>query len=194
MTAREVATIAIRTCQWAHIFQIQVRRFWEDWYRESDGYYPWDGDDENSIFVGDRIFMISAIQHVIDGLVCLKDELLSRGESGEKIERILNNIVGGDIKNNLKLLRNMNEHDIQYISKKGRKRNQFESLVSKNQVNYYTNAHWTIEDRKNGNFFIGNIDLRALEDSVKEQIGNIDKMCSKICYKYYFLDENVKER
>lgn len=61
MTAREVATIAIRTCQWAHIFQIQVRRFGEDLYRESDGYYPWDGDDENSIFVEDRIFMISAI-------------------------------------------------------------------------------------------------------------------------------------
>ena len=67
MTARELAEIAVRTCQWTHIFQVQVKRFLEDFNRKGDGVFPWEGDDEMSLFAGDRIFMISAIQHVING-------------------------------------------------------------------------------------------------------------------------------
>ena len=185
MIARELAEIAVRTCQWTHIFHVQVKRFLEDFDRKGEGICPWEGDDEVSLFVGDRMFMISAIQHVINGLDYMNRELYSRNESTEEIEGILKHIADNETRNNLKLLRNMNEHDIEYMAENGRKQDQFVRQLKKNGINYSINAHWTFVDGKNKVFLIGNVDVVALMESVKEQSKNIDKLCSEIFYKYY---------
>lgn len=46
MTARELAEVAVRTCQWVHIFRVQEKRFLEDFDRDRNGEYPWEGKDE----------------------------------------------------------------------------------------------------------------------------------------------------
>ena len=189
MTARELAEIAVRTCQWTHIFQVQVKRFLEDFDRKGDGVFPWEGDDEMSLFAGDRIFMISAIQHVINGLDYMKSELRLRNESTEQIEEILNHIAAEETRNNIKLLRNMNEHDIEYMAGNGRKQDQFVRQLKKNGIEYSINAHWTFIDGKNKVFLIGNIDVIALAKEVKKQSRNIDKLCSELFCKYYWFNE-----
>ena len=46
MTARELAEVAVRTCQWVHIFRVQEKRFLEDFDRDRNGEYPWEASDE----------------------------------------------------------------------------------------------------------------------------------------------------
>ena len=189
MTARELAEVAVRTCQWVHIFRVQEKRFLEDFDRDRDGKYPWEGDDEVSLFVGDRIFMISAIHHVINGLDYLKKELNIRNESTKEIEAVLKEIAGEEIRRDLKLLRNMNEHDIEYMTENGRKQDQLQRQFKKNGVTYSINAQWTFVDGEKEVFLIGNIDMFELAKSVKKQIKNIDNICRQIFEKYFCLYE-----
>ena len=44
MIARELAEIAVRTCQWTHIFHVQVKRFLEEFERKGEWIFPWEGD------------------------------------------------------------------------------------------------------------------------------------------------------
>ena len=189
MTARELAEVAVRTCQWVHIFRVQEKRFLEDFDRDRNGEYPWEGKDEVSLFVGDRIFMISAIHHVINGLDYLKKELNVRDESTKEIEAVLKEIAGEEIRRDLKLLRNMNEHDMEYMTENGRKQEQLQRQIKKNGVTYSINAQWTFVDGEKEVFFIGNIDMIELAKSVKKQTKNIDKICRQIFEKYFCLDE-----
>ncbi len=189
MTARELAEVAVRTCQWVHIFRVQEKRFLDAFDKDRDGEYPWEGNDEVSLFVGDRIFMISAIHHVINGLDYLKKELNIRNESTKEIEAVLKEITGEEIRRDLKLLRNMNEHDIEYMTENGRKQDQLQRQFKKNGVTYSINAQWTFVDGEKEVFLIGNIDMIALASAVKNQIKNIDKICSQIFEKYFCLYE-----
>ena len=103
--------------------------------------------------------MISAIHHVINGLDYLKKELNVRDESTKEIEAVLKEIAGEEIRRDLKLLRNMNEHDMEYMTENGRKQDQLQRQIKKNGVTYSINAQWTFVDGEKEVFFIGNIDM-----------------------------------
>ena len=119
----------------------------------------------------------------------MKKELNVRDESTKEIEAVLKEIAGEEIRRDLKLLRNMNEHDMEYMTENGRKQDQLQRQIKKNGVTYSINAQWTFVDGEKEVFFIGNIDMIELAKSVKKQTKNIDKICRQIFEKYFCLDE-----
>lgn len=119
----------------------------------------------------------------------MKKELNIRNESTKEIEAVLKEIAGEEIRRDLKLLRNMNEHDIEYMTENGRKQDQLQRQFRKNDITYSINAQWTFVDGEKEVFLIGNIDMIELAKSVKKQIKNIDNICRQIFEKYFCLDE-----
>lgn len=83
----------------------------------------------------------------------------------------------------------MNEYDIEYMTENGRKQDQLQRQFKKNGVTYSINAQWTFVDGEKEVVLIGNIDMIALASAVKNEIKNIDKICSQIFEKYFCLDE-----
>lgn len=140
MTSTQLFLLAYQTCQWWNAVFIQVKRFF-DVLEEEHGGTPWDDGAANSMFVAERMFLITAIYHAIENIQKLDVELqrvndITLQKVLQKIEAVASLI---DIKN----LRDMNEHGLDYLINKGRRQDQFRSSVKKDDYKILTTAAWT---------------------------------------------------
>ena len=74
MNETQLFILSMQTCQWWNAVFIQSKRFFE--ILESDhGGTPWDEGNANSMFVAERMFLITALHHAIENLQKLNIEL-----------------------------------------------------------------------------------------------------------------------
>ena len=71
-----------------------------------------------------------------------------------------------DIKN----LRDMNEHSLDYLLEEGQKQDQFRSLVEKDGYTIHTTASWTIVHGDAKIMFLGKVEIDKLLLVMKEQL------------------------
>ena len=81
-----------------------------------------------------------------------------------------------DIKN----LRNMNEHILDYLMDEGHKQNQFKTTVNKNGYTILTTAAWTYEHIDADVTLIGNIDINRLIQCITNQLSLVRKKTKEV--------------
>lgn len=185
MNNQTLALLALRTAQWCHMFLIQTKRFIDAFNVGTEGTFPWEENDKSSIFLGDRLFFITALHHAVTNLNCVYKELKKRNEDVENLKTIIDTIVTEDMVKDIKDLRNMNEHDIDYMTKNGNSQKRFSSIVEKNNFRYQTNAHMTVLIGQAQSFTIGKIQIPELINKFKLQVPQIDTICEEVFEKYY---------
>ena len=115
MTSTQLFLLSYQTCQWWNAVVIQAKRFL-DVLEDDHGGNPWN-NERNSIFMAERLFLITAIFHAIQDLEKLDYELQRAGDTSLQIViKAIENVAPlADIKN----LRDMNEHSIDYLVEEG---------------------------------------------------------------------------
>lgn len=187
MNNQTIALLALRTAQWCHMFLIQTKRFIDALDAGTGGTYPWE-EDKSSVFLGDRLFFITALHHATTNLSCLYEELNQCNEDVEDLKRIIDAIVTEDMLKDIKDLRNMNEHDIDYTTGNGNAQKRFSSIVEKDNFRYQTNAHWTVLIGQAKSFTIGKIQVLEIIEKFQLQMPQIDSICKEVFEKYYSIN------
>lgn len=185
MGAKELALLALRTDQWCHMFLIQTGRFIDALEDGTGGSFPWEENDRSSLFIGDRMFLITALHHAIKSLRNMQEELARRGENVEVINSIIEKIGTQRLLNDIRALRNMNEHDLEYMTGNGKSPEKFVCTVEKNGCRYRTTAHATVVIGDARSFTIGNIQIGDLVEKMKGLMPKIDRICQEIFEKYF---------
>ena len=185
MDNKTLALLAVRTDQWCHMFLIQAKRFLNAFDDDCSGTFPWQDSKGSSIYVGERLFLITALHHAIVNLNCMYKELKKRDENVDDLKLIVDMIARKDMLRDILDLRNMNEHDIDYMTGNGRSQKRFFSIVEKNNYRYQTNAHMTVRIEKAQSFSIGNIQVPEIIKKFQLQMPEIDNICERIFVKYF---------
>lgn len=175
---RQLSILALQTCQWWNAVFAQGKRFLDLLEKEHGG-TPWDNEN-NSMFVAERMFLITAIHHAIENLYKLNIELQRNDDTSLQI--IIQTIESvaplADIKN----LRDMNEHGLDYLIEKGKKQSEFRSTVKKDGYEILTTAAWTHVHGDAKVILLGNIQIDKLLLIMKEQMPKIKKKTQEIFY------------
>lgn len=172
MTSTQRWLLAYQTCQWWNAAFVQADRFF-DVLEKSHGGTPWDEGDANSMFVAERAFLIMAIFHAIEDLEKLNYECLRKGDAS--LELVLQAIGSVAPLEDIKNLRDMNEHNLDYLMEEGRKQGQFRSIVKKNGHAIHTTAAWTIVHGDAKTMLLGTVEIDKLLLVMKEQLPFVRK-------------------
>ena len=167
MTSTQLFLLSYQTCQWWNAVIIQAQRFFDVLEKEHGG-TPWDNGDENSMFIAERMFLITAIYHAIENLQKFDVELQRNNDYSMKsvLQEIEKVALFDDIKN----LRDMNEHGLDYLVNKGRKQEQFHSTVIKDDYKIITTAAWTHINGDKKMILLGNVQVDKLLIVMKKQL------------------------
>lgn len=184
MDNQTLALLALRTAQWSHMFLIQAKRFLNAFEDRGGGNFPWENDDSSSVYICDRLFFVTTLHHAIVNLKCIYAELKKRGENVADLKLIVDTLATESMLKDIRDLRNMNEHDIDYMTGNGNSQERFSSVVEKNNYKYQTNAHMTILIGKAQSFTIGKIQVPELIEKFKVQMPYIDNICKLVFEKY----------
>ena len=120
------------------------------------------------MFVAERMFLITAIHHAIEDLEKLDCERQREGDTS--LRSVLQKIEIVAPLQDIKNLRDMNEHHLDYLMGKGRKQSQFQTSVEKNGFEIFTTPTWTIIHHDAQMIMVGNIELDKLIIVMKEQL------------------------
>ena len=167
MTSTQRFLLAYQTCQWWNAVFIQAKRFTEV-LDKSNGEEPWESRGETSAFLAERAFLIMAIHHAIEDLEKLDYECRREGDSS--LQSVLQAIETVASLEELKNLRDMNEHNLDYLLGSGRKQDIFRSVVEKNGYTIHTTAAWTIVHGDAQTMLLGNVEIDKLLLVMKEQL------------------------
>lgn len=180
MTSTQLFLLSYQTCQWWNAVIIQAQRFFDVLEKEHGG-TPWDNGDENSMFVAERMFLITAIHHAIENLQKFDVELQRNNDYSMKsvLQEIEKVASFDDIKN----LRDMNEHRLDYLANKGRKQEQFRSTVIKDDYKIITTAAWTHINGDAKMILLGNVHIDELLLVMKKQLPIVRNKTKEIFYK-----------
>ena len=140
MTSTQLFILSMQTCQWWNAVFIQAKRFLEVLENDHGG-TPWDEGDANSMFVAERMFLITALHHAIENLQKLNIELQRNNDC--TFQTVLDAIEMVAPLKDIKNLRDMNEHGLDYLMDKGRKQEDFRKTVKKGDYEIHTTAAWT---------------------------------------------------
>ena len=177
MTSTQRFLLAEQTCQWWNAVFVQAKRFF-DLLENGRGGTPWESDSTNRVFVAERLFLITAIYHAIENLEKLGYELQRQGDTSlqsalQAIEKIA---PLQDIKN----LRDMNEHSLDYLVDKGRKQSDFRTTVEKNGYSILTTAAWTHVHGDAHAILLGNVEIDKLLLVMKEQLSFVRQKTKEV--------------
>ena len=176
MTSTQRFLLSYQTCQWWNAVMIQAKRFL-DVLEDDHGGDPW-SNEKNSMFIAERMFLITAIFHAIEDLEKLDFELQRTGDNSlqlvlEAIEKVA---PLADIKD----LRDMNVHNLDYLMDEGRKQDQFRSTVTKDEFAIHTTAAWTIVHGDAKIMLLGNVEIDKLLATMKEQLSFVQAKTKEI--------------
>lgn len=77
------------------------------------GGIPWDNNENNSMFIAERMFLITALHHAIENLQKLNIEI--QRENGDSLQNVISSIEVVVLLQDIKNLRDMNEHKFDYL-------------------------------------------------------------------------------
>lgn len=155
--SQQLEILVCQCGQWYNSVLVQGRRFL-DVFDTTHGQFPW--DDEPSIFLPEKMFLITAIHHAIQHLEKLNEELEERGDMS--FRPFLEGIASKEERRKIKDWRNMNEHEIEYLIGEGRYPGKNISIVEKNGYKFKINANMTFLHGSIGIFLIGGIEIDKL--------------------------------
>ena len=165
MTSTQLFILSMQTCQWWNAVFIQAKRFFD--ILESDhGGTPWDEGNSNSMFVAERMFLITALHHAIENLQKLNIELQRNNDA--TFQAVLGAIEAVASLQDVKNLRDMNEHGLDYLVDKGRKQNDYRKTVEKGEYKIHTTAAWTHVNGDANLILLGNVEIDKLLLVMKE--------------------------
>ncbi len=159
MTSTQRFLLTCQTCQWWNAVFIQANRFF-DVLEESHGGTPWDPGDANSMFVAERMFLITAVYHAIEDLEKLDYELQREGDVS--LHSVLESIEKVAPLQDIKNLRDMNEHNLDYLMDEGRRQNEFGASVEINGYKILTTAAWTHVHGDARTILLGKVEIDKL--------------------------------
>lgn len=176
MTDGELFWLSYRTYQWWNATIIQGKRFLNV-LSDDHGGIPWN-NDKNCMFVAERMFLITAVYHAIVNLQKLSIELQRNNDMS--MEAILNNIEKVVTFDKIKNLRDMNEHDLDYLVKKGQKQQDFSSHFEKDGIKFTTTAAWTHVDNDAEMILLGNVEIDKLLLVMKKHLLEVSEKTKEI--------------
>ena len=88
MTNTQLFILSQKVCQWWNAVFIQADRFF-DVLNTSHGGTPWDNCDKNSMFVADRMFLITAIHNAVEDLQKLNRLPCNRISAARQVPRFV---------------------------------------------------------------------------------------------------------
>lgn len=167
MTSTQRFLLAYQTCQWWNAVFIQAKRF-VDVLDNGNGEEPWESGGETSAFLAERTFLIMAIHHAIEDLEKLDFECQREGDAS--LQSVLQAIETVASLEDIKNLRDMNEHNLDYLLEKGKYQDLFRSVVEKNGYTIHTTAAWTIVHGDAKTMLLGNVEIDKLLLVMKNQL------------------------
>lgn len=176
MTSAQRFLLSYQTCQWWNAVFIQAKRFL-DVLEDDHGGDPW-SNEKNSLFIAERMFLITAIFHAIEDLEKLDSELRHQGD--ESLQIVLQAIEKVAPLQDVKNLRDMNEHTLDYLLEMGRKQDQYRSTVQKEEYTFHTTAAWTIVHGDAQTMLLGNVEIDKLLVAMKEQLPLVQEKTKEV--------------
>ena len=167
MTSTQLFILSMQTCQWWNAVFVQAKRFFEV-LEINHGGTPWDEGDANSMFVAERMFLITALHHAIENLQKLNVELQRKNDN--TFQPVLDAIELVAPLEDIKNLRDMNEHGLDYLVDKGRKQDDYRKTVKKGDYRIHTTAAWTHVYGDAELILLGNVEIDKLLLVMKEQL------------------------
>ena len=183
MTNTQLFILSQKVCQWWNAVFIQADRFF-DVLNTSHGGTPWDNCEKNSMFVADRMFLITAIHNAVEDLQKLNIEL--QREKDNSLQSVLNDIDKIAPWDDLKNLRDMNVHDLDYLVEKGQKEEKFRSKVKLGNTEVLTTAAWTHINHDENVILVGNIKIKELLSVMETHLPFIRQKTKKVYEKTLF--------
>ena len=174
--------LAYQTCQWWNAVFVQFTRFL-DVLEKNHGGTPWEPGDENSMILAERFFLIMAIHHAIEDLETLDHDLQQKGDAS--LHSVIQEIEKAAPLEDIKNLRNMNEHYLDYLMNEGHKQNQFFTKDEKNRINIFTSAAGTYINGDLNEFKLWKLSLNALLFTMKKQLPIVQEKTRAIYYEAY---------
>ena len=144
---------------------------------------PWDDSESFDMFLADKIFLITAIHHSIVNMEKLNAELINRGDTS--FQGVLDSIATAEERKQIRIWRNMNEHDLDYLSNNGNYQKEFITTVKKGDYTFETNAFVTLIHGDAKIFLIGSIEIDKLLVRFKENMAQIQKKSKEIFERYF---------
>lgn len=175
LTSTQLWILSIRTCQWWNAVFVQAKRFLDE-FDSTHGATPW--DEETNMYIADRMFLIVAIYHALENLQMLDMELQKENDYSMSIVLDAINSVAPleDIKN----LRDMNIHGLDYLVEKGRKQDQYKCLVTEGEYTIQTTPAWTVVHGDAKMILMGNVHVDKLLLVMKEHLPMVQAKTKEI--------------
>lgn len=184
ITNWQLEQLVFQSGQWYNSVLVQGKRFL-DAFDATHGQFPW--DDDSSIFLPEKMFLITAIHHAIQHFEKLNEELETRGDMS--FYPFLEKIVSKEERSEIKNWRNMNEHEIEYLIGKGRYPGKNISTVEKDGHKFEIGANVTFLNGNVGLFLIGGIKIDKLLLKFKENQSKTLKKLEEI-----FIAASISDR
>lgn len=176
LTHAQWSHLAYDTCQWWNAVFVQAERFF-DVFQRHRWTEPWDNQE---IFIPERMFFITAINHALEYTERFNMELQKKGDFS--LQNVLEMIYSSNSPKDLKNLRNMNEHSLDYLLGEGNCQSQFHSEVKADNVRIRISAHHTFSDGKTRTLRFHNVDIIQLLVTMKEQQPVVREKAKSVFY------------
>lgn len=177
LNGEQLLHLSYQTCQWWNAVFVQARRFF-DASNASHGGTPWDKEDGESMLIAERMFFITAIYHAIEDLRKLGIELQRRNDSS--LQPVLDSIQAVASFEDIKNMRDMNEHGLDYLVGKGQKPDQYQLTVHRGHYKITTTPAWTFINGKEGIILFGNVEIIKLLSTMREQLPLVHEKTKEI--------------
>ena len=167
MNSNQLFILSMQTCQWWNAVFAQAKRFFE-LLESNHGGTPWDNNENNSMFIAERMFLITALHHAIENLQKLDIEI--QRENDDSLQKVIASIEVVVPLQDIKNLRDMNEHNLDYLVEKGHKQKRYRTTVKEGGYEVLTTASWTHVHGDAQMILIGNVQIDKLLAVMKEQL------------------------
>ena len=134
------------------------------------------------MFLADKTFLITAIHHSIVNMEKLNAELINRGDTS--FQGVLDSIATAEERKQIRIWRNMNEHDLDYLSNNGNYQKEFITTIKKGDYTFETSAFVTLIHGDAKIFLIGSIEIDKLLVRFKENMAQIQKKSKEVFERY----------
>ena len=170
LTDSQIAALALQTCHWWNATIFQGKRYLDSLSYEYKG-TPWNEDGAGSIQVAERMFLIVAVYNAIENLQKLDIEI--RRNNDTALADILTEIYTVASPDDIKNLRDMNIHALDYLVNKGRRQEHFISSVTEMGYTVSLPANWTVVHGNAKVILLGNVQIDKLLLLMKSQLPTI---------------------
>ena len=161
-TKNQIAELAKRTCRWWNTVMIQKERYHiTQMNKQTDN--PWLKKGMEDTAPAERTFLISAISHAINYLMLLQKV----SDYNPEITSVMRNLKTVSSVEDIKNLRNMNEHSDAYVLGRGNRMKSFETSILREDEEHFTTAMWT-QCFEDGTVYFGRINITMLLDVIQQ--------------------------